>query len=231
MRIVLSIVSHQQQTLVQNLLDSIDRYASCSTHELIIVITENTTACNYVQSKKFSVKFTQNIRRKGFGSNHNAAFEKFESDYFLIVNPDIIFTHNIDFDFLIQSFEEKSLDIASPKILNSFGQVEDYKRADLTISNLLKRMLVKNNKEEFQWFAGMFLMIKSCSFKRLCGFDTKYFMYVEDCDLCMRARKVGMILGDLENFSVIHNAQRSSRRRVDHFKWHITSLLRYIICK
>jgi N-acetylglucosaminyl-diphospho-decaprenol L-rhamnosyltransferase len=56
-------------------------------------------------------------------------------------------------------------------------------------------------------------------------------MYVEDCDLCMRARKAGMILGDLENFSVIHNAQRTSRRRVDHFKWHIRSLLRYIICK
>ena len=231
MRIVLSIVSHEQQTLVQNLLDSIDRYVSCSTHELIIVITENTLSSNRFQSKKFSVKFIQNIRRKGFGSNHNAAFEKFESDFFLVVNPDIIFTHNIDFDFLIQSFEEKSLDIASPKILNSFGHVEDYKRADLTLFNLLKRKLIKNNKEEFQWFAGMFLMIKSCSFKRLCGFDTNYFMYVEDCDLCMRARKAGMILGDLENFSVIHNAQRVSRRRVDHFTWHIKSLLRYIICK
>lgn len=51
--------------------------------------------------------------------------------------------------------------------------------------NLLQRKFLKNNMEKFDWLAGMFLVVNSTSFKKLQGFDTVFFMYVEDCDLSM----------------------------------------------
>jgi GT2 family glycosyltransferase len=85
--------------------------------------------------------------------------------------------------------------------------------------------------EKFDWLAGMFLVVNSISFRKLQGFDTDFFMYVEDCDLSMRARKAGMKIGDLEGFSVVHDARRASTKSFKHLRWHITSLLRYWFLK
>ena len=171
------------------------------------------------------------MRHKGFGTNHNAAFELFESDVFLIVNPDIILDKTFDLDLMVKLLIRDELDISSPQIVNVSGAVEDYKRADLTFMNLLKRKLFKNTAEKFDWLAGMFLFVNSTSFRKLQGFDTDFLMYVEDCDLSMRARKAGMKIGHLQGFSVVHDARRASTKSLKHFRWHITSLLRYWFLK
>ena len=56
-------------------------------------------------------------------------------------------------------------------------------------------------------------------------------MYVEDCDLCMRARQANMNLAEIEDLTVIHDARRASRKSFKHFKWHISSLLKYWFLK
>lgn len=231
MRILISIVSHNQQVLCGRLLQSIDNFAQSNTHDLIIVVTENTLSENYVKSERFRTYNICNLRPKGFGANHNAAFEHFESDVFCIVNPDIILNENLDLDLIVEQLIRDRIDISSPKIVGISGAVEDYKRADLTLTNLLKRKFFKNNMEKFDWLAGMFLVVNSTSFRKLEGFDTDFFMYVEDCDLSIRARKTGMTIEDLEGFSVVHNARRASTKSFKHFKWHITSLLRYWFLK
>ena len=231
MNIVFSIVSHGQQDLVQRLLKSMDKFVFSKKHNIRILVTENIHGKIDVKSKKFSITYISNIRKKGFGSNHNAAFEKLHSDYFFIVNPDICFLHRVNIDDAIKQMENEKVDIASPKIVNSLGQVEDYKRADIGVMNLLKRCLFKNKSEKFEWFAGMFLVVRSSSFCQLEGFDTDFFMYVEDCDLCMRARHSGMRLKDLDSFTVYHQARRATKKSTEHLRWHISSLLKYIILK
>lgn len=231
MNIVFSIVSHNQQDLIQLLLKSMDEFVFSKKHNIRVLVTENTQRKIRLKSKKFPLTYINNIRKKGFGSNHNAAFEKTHSDYFLIVNPDICFLHSVNMDDVIEQMENENIDIASPKIVNSLGQVEDYKRANLSVMNLLKRHLFKNKSGKFEWFAGMFLVVRSSSFCHLEGFDTDYFMYVEDCDLCMRARRSGMRLRDLEAFCVNHQARRATKKNVAHLRWHISSLLKYIFLK
>lgn len=231
MKILISIVSHNQQALCGRLLQSIDNFAQSNVHEVIIVVTENTLSENYVKSERFRTYSICNLRPKGFGANHNAAFERFESDILLIVNPDIILNENVDLDLMVEQLITNRIDISSPQIIGVSGAVEDYKRANLTFMNLLKRKFLKKKMETFDWLAGMFLIVNSTSFRKLQGFDTDFFMYVEDCDLSMRARKAGMKIGDIEGISVVHDARRASTKSFKHFKWHITSLLRYWFLK
>ena len=227
MKIVISIVSHNQQALCSRLLQTIDKFAHSNIHEVIIVLTENTLADNIVKSERFRTYNIKNLRQKGFGANHNAAFDRFESDIFVVVNPDIILYNIFDLDQMVELMIRDELDISSPQVVGVSGVVEDYKRSNLTFVNLLKRKLFKNNTEKFDWLAVMFLVFNSVSFRKLQGFDTDFFMYVEDCDLGMRARKAGMKIGDLGGLSVVHDARRASTKSFKHFRWHVTSLLRY----
>ena len=231
MRIVISIVSHNQQALCARLLRSIDNFVLNNTHEVVITLTENTLTENVIKSERFRTYNISNLRHKGFGENHNDAFERFESDFFFIVNPDIILNENLYFELIVEQLIRDRFDISSPQIVGVSGAIEDYKRADLTFTNLLKRKFFRNNVEKFDWLAGMFLIVNSTSFRKLQGFDTDFFMYVEDCDLSMRAQKVGMKIGDLEGFSVVHDARRASTKSFKHLRWHITSLLRYWFLK
>ena len=231
MRLLISIVSHNQAALCALLLRSIDNFVQSNMHEVIIVLTENTLTENDVKSERFRIHSIRNLRPKGFGANHNAAFERFESDVFFIVNPDIILKENLDLDLIVEQLIRDQIDISSPQIVGVCDADEDYKRTNLTFINLLKRKFFRRNVEKFDWLAGMFLIVNSTSFRRLQGFDTDFFMYVEDCDLSMRAQKVGMKIVDLEGFKVVHDARRASTKSFKHLKWHITSLLRYWLLK
>lgn len=231
MKIVISIVSHNQQELCQRLLRSIDAFLKSKIHNVEIILTENTLTENSAWSKFFEIRRINNLRHKGFGTNHNHAFETFESDIFLIVNPDITLTKRFDLDLMVEQIINGKIDISSPEIVGPGGTIEDYKRADLTFTNLLRRRLFKYNAGKFDWLAGMFLVVDSHSFRKLQGFDTDFFMYVEDCDLSMRARRAGMKIADLHGFSVVHDARRASSKSFKHLKWHITSLLRYWFLK
>lgn len=231
MKILISIVSHNQQDLVESLLRSIDDFVLTQLHEVVLVLTENTVSTNNGNSKRFELLKINNLRKKGFGTNHNAVFESHESDFFIILNPDILLTKTFDLDLLVDGLNASKADIASPVIVNSSGDVEDYKRSDLSFWNLIKRKIFRKSDERFDWLAGMCLVVKSESFRKLRGFDTDFFMYVEDCDLSMRARKAGMSIVDLQDFSVTHDARRASRKSMKHLKWHVTSLLKYWFLK
>ena len=148
MKILISIVSHNQQALCGRLLRSIDNFLQSNLHDVIIVLTENTLIENLNKSERFQTYNINNLRPKGFSTNHNATFERFESDIFIIVNPDIILDETFDLDLMVKLLIMDELDILSPQIVGVSGAVEDYKRADLTFTNLLKRKFFKNNVEK-----------------------------------------------------------------------------------
>jgi N-acetylglucosaminyl-diphospho-decaprenol L-rhamnosyltransferase len=227
MRICLSIVSHGQDDLVILLLESLNEFVVCEEHEVQIVVTENTTS-QIEHTCKFSTKNIFNLRQKGFGANHNAAFERYDPDFFLVVNPDIIFQSEFNLDHLVTRMLTSKVDLTSPVISDVMGKIVDYKRADLTLANLIGRKLLKKAEKYFDWYAGMFLIFTGNCYRDLEGFDTRFFMYVEDCDICVRARINGYVVDDVVDLSVQHDERRTSKNLFSkHFYWHASSLLKY----
>ena len=229
--IVFSIVTHGQENLVQNLIKSIDKFVSTQDFTLKLIVTENHEKKTNITSSCFDLEQIINLREKGFGNNHNCVFESYNSDFFFIINPDIEFINPLNLDKLIQEIEAKKVDICSPIIVDRHGNIEDYKRSNLTFYNLIRRVIFKKKEDQFDWLAGMFLIIKSSTFRDLSGFDTKFFMYVEDCDLCMRAKALNKNVSDLESLTVVHDAQRKSNKNLKYLKMHISSILKYWFIK
>jgi len=61
------------------------------------------------------------------------------------------------------------------------------------------------------------------------GFNDKYFLYYEDVDLCLRARKNGLKIAIVTDCSVVHEGQRKSHYSFKYFIWHSMSLIRFFI--
>ena len=229
MKFVLSIVSHGQTNLVNLFLRSLSSNTSYNKYknDILIVITHNIPEEKVDNKGIVNYKEIWNLRRRGFSANHNRSFEISPSEYFLVINPDILITPDFSFDFIINSIvSNDQIAVFSPLIINENAEQEDYRRADITLVNLIKRKLGLQEKD-FDWFAGMFLCFRSSAFYELGGFDERFFMYVEDCDICMRAVKNGLKLATDENVVVEHIARRESRRNIRHMQWHVMSILRY----
>ena len=96
--------------------------------------------------------------------------------------------------------------------------------------NLLLPLIknLKNCEEVGRIIGGMFLIFSSYDYKKLKVFDSNFFLYFEDVDLCRRAKNLGLNVAQSKNFTVIHEAQRQSYSNLNHFKLHIKSYFLYL---
>jgi N-acetylglucosaminyl-diphospho-decaprenol L-rhamnosyltransferase len=182
------------------------------------------------------VQLVHNQTPLGFGANHNQAFAMVTSPYFCVLNPDIIFITN-PFPKLLGSFSDGDIGLVAPMVKNTDGGIEDSVRhfpAPFVI--LARRLFGFKDAYVFlegdanfaaEWVAGMCMLFRSSAYVHIAGFDERYFMYVEDVDVCTRLWKTGLKVIVCPSAVVIHEARRASHRSWEHLRWHITSLLRY----
>lgn len=231
-QVTISIVSHNQRILLENLLKDLVSFGEIK--KLIITVNTPEDKYNIPTLLKDKIQFILNEEKKGFGSNHNSAFEHCETDYFCILNPDVSIRDN-PFSELISIARRMKLSLVAPIITDKEGMIEDSYREFLTPIRLFKRFIkskrydpsMENGVIYPDWIAGMFLLFDSDIFTSLGGFDEKYFMYCEDMDICCRANLMGHGLGVLENCKVMHFARRDSKKKLQYLMWHISSLMKF----
>lgn len=78
---------------------------------------------------------------------------------------------------------------------------------------------------------GASLMIRRDVFERLGGFDEDFFCYVEDVDLCFRARLQGETVIQLSETAIAHVGYGSSGRRSEFATYHGTRNRFWTFCK
>lgn len=232
--ITISVISHNQKNLVESLLKSLERQNTQRISK--IIITSNTN--ENLDLKKFSINekiiWIKNTKIKGFGENHNNAFKQCDTKFFCILNPDIIFKSDV-FDTLVNTLIQNELSLISPLVTNEVGQIEDNSRFFPTPLHLLKKFFSEKSgvyisKEDIffpDWIGGMFMLFDSNVYNDLEGFDESFFLYYEDVDICLRAWKKNFKVGCYSKVSVIHNARRSSRKKLNYLIHHLKSIFMF----
>ena len=229
-KVTISVVSHNNFSNVKNLIDSANQFLFSNSFTICFVITWNIGGYGQIPNCKFEVQHIINMRRRGFGVNHNKAFEAFPSDIFIILNPDVMFIEPFDMDQFL--FGACSREVLSPVLVDRERMALDFCRPMITPSALLRRWFKRsstNSYIDFDWFSGAFICMQSKMFYELRGFDENFFMYVEDCDLCVRAREVGANLRVIHTHSLVHLANRGSRKSLWLFTQHVRSLVYFWI--
>lgn len=231
----LSIVSHGQGRMIGRLLSDLDRLPQRNFEVILTInIREDEIA---VADCTFPIQVIRNAAPKGFGANHNAAFEISRADLFVVVNPDIRAVE-LNLDALGTMFTDAAVGACAPLVLNSSGEREDSARRFPTLGRMIHRVLFRKQAPDYpvaarpfavDWIAGMFVVLRRSAFRDVGGFDARrYFMYYEDVDLCARLRQRGWSVWVQPATRVVHDAQRASHRDLKHLRWHVTSALRYL---
>lgn len=236
MKYSISIVSHQSGRHLQNLLHDLRKFLPANA-EVILTINVPEDEGYLKDAYDLPVKVIRNNRAYGFGENHNRAFEHALGRYFIIVNPDIRLTDS-PFETLCEAFNVGT-GACAPMVLSPQKTMEDSARRFPTVVGLLKRVIMKHRSADYDlsdgrvqdidWAAGMFVMFDADVFRKIGGFDTRYFMYMEDVDVCWRLWAHGFKVHAVPQAQVVHDAQRASRRSWQHMRWHIRSSIRFII--
>jgi N-acetylglucosaminyl-diphospho-decaprenol L-rhamnosyltransferase len=231
----LSIVSHGQNSLVNELLRDIGRHCAS---DVSLVLTQNipeeVSFCR--EALPAPVHIIRNERPKGFGANHNAAFVGCKSRYFCVMNPDLRLAAD-PFPMLLETLGHSTAAVAGPLVRTPAGALEDSARRFPTVNVLLKKMLGSPCAPDYphdagpvpaDWVAGMFMLFCSDAYRAIGGFDERYFLYYEDVDICRRVRKIGRLVYYDPRVTVIHDARRASRRNPRLALHHLASALRFL---
>jgi len=235
--ITLSVVSHGQNALVNQLLRDLQQHA----RGLAAVVTLNVTDVTPLETAggSFPLEVIVNREVKGFGANHNAAFERCRTPYFCVANPDIRVLAD-PYPALLAQMANPAAGVAGPLVRNACGEIEDSARRFPTVASLLKKLLVDRRQPDYptdrgalevDWVAGMFMLFNADAYREVGGFDEAFFLYYEDVDICRRLHRAGKRVIYDPRAEVMHAARRASRRDPRHARHHAASLLRFLLSR
>lgn len=233
--ITLSVVSHGQNALVNQLLEDLRR--SCA-ENIALVLTQNLPDPVVLDTARFTgpIEVIENDVRKGFGANHNAAFARCRTPYFCVCNPDIRLPTD-PFPPLVEALENARAAVAGPLVRDPAGAIEDSVRRFPTVVSLIAKLLAERRRPDYpvdrgtlvvDWIAGMFMLFRADAYRAAGGFDEAYFLYYEDVDICQRLQRLGATVVFEPRAQVIHDARRASRRDVRLALHHLSSALRFL---
>lgn len=164
---------------------------------------------------------------KGFSFASNLGAKMAKGEFLLFLNPDTLFIDgNLKgvLDFYWQMSKAEKVGVIGVKIVNQDGSLQYSARSFPTISRQLyesfflyrifRRSKVfgsyflswwdHKNIMEVDWVSGAFLLVRKVDFGKIGGFDENYFMFSEDCDLCLKFIRAGYKNYYFPFFTVIH---------------------------
>jgi GT2 family glycosyltransferase len=179
----------------------------------------------------------------GFGAGHNVVLPLLQSEYHAVVNPDILL-HGDALNAMADWMDRHpDVVIAIPRLVFPGGRVQNLGKRRPALLPLLARQtgwpFLKKYERRYlmldgdltrpvdvQFCSGSFFLIRTAVFRAIGGFDEKYFMYVEDADITMKALGHGRAVY-LPGVTVEHAWHRAAHRSVRPFVWQARGMLRY----
>ena len=225
--ICISVVSHGQLPLAAAFLRTLAQFKPPLVSQVIYTRNVDEPALPAIDLSHIRLVCISNAAPKGFGANHNTAFEACDQPFFCVCNPDILLTSD-PFPSLLDAFGNETAGLVAPRVVTPEGRLENTARTLYTPIELISQKLRPiNHGSNAHWLAGMFLLFRSSAFREVGGFDPRYFLYIEDVDICTRLRVAGWELKQHAEAEVVHDARKLSHRSLKYTRWHLGGMLRY----
>ena len=180
----------------------------------------------------------------GFGAAHNLILDKISSYFHLILNPDVAFSSHV-IPSLINELENNfDISFVTPKVIYPNKELQYVCRKYPTYFDLINRKL-KISKEQIvnneyrdqdlqksfypEFIHGCFMLFKTDDLKKIKGFDERYFLYLEDADLCRRVDDTGKKKLYYPKVEITHQHKKGSSKNIKLFFYHISSAIKYFL--
>ena len=242
------IVNYNTKNLTINCINSVREKTTGLNYE-IIVVDNNSSDCsiesieNLQYNNVICIRSDSNV---GFGRANNIGVKEAKGKYVLLLNSDTVIKNNAikcfydfaeahDQNTILGSILYSSDDTPT----TSSGNFEGILRIGLRIIYLLfplllsirlKTIPIVQNTEgrDVDYVSGADMFMRKDIFEKLGGFDKNIFMYCEDSDICLRAKKIGIKSHLITSPHIIHLEGKSSKKTWKSRKMQIKSNLYYL---
>ncbi|MBM4177651.1 glycosyltransferase family 2 protein, partial [Candidatus Gribaldobacteria bacterium] len=220
MKIFIIILNYFRKKEIVACLNSIGNL-KIKNYELKSIIIDNSSTGDSLSLKnKFPrTEFIVNKKNLGFAQGNNIGISSAltrEADYVLLINNDALIAPGALNYLIARAQSEEAIGIVAPKIYFAAGyeyHKERYRKEDrgrviwyaggkTDWQNILGEHegldKVDNGQfgqtKEVEFISGCCMLIKKEIFQKIGLFDVDYFLYLEDMDFCVRAKKAGFKL-------------------------------------
>ncbi len=241
-KITATIVLYNEE--VNELSKTIDGFLNTLISKKLFLVDNSPTDKLRTLANHPDVEYIFNGKNIGFGAGHNIVIDKIKnfSKYHLILNPDVIFKPNV-IPNLIKAIENKQeLAMIAPKVIFPNGEHQYTCRKYPTVLEMISRKagifkkyvqereyryrdLTKSFYPEFIY--GSFQLYKTEDFIKINGFDERYFLYMEDVDICKKIDAIGKKKLYYPKEEITHILKKGSSKSIKLFIRHFISSIKY----
>lgn len=258
-RLSVSLVLHNSPlALLERALDSLVRAAQrapvLSSFEIVLV--DNASTADYREAvsamlRQSGFEWVQ-LRllddNRGFGVGHNAVLLQADSDYHLVLNPDVELDEQALQTGLARLLAVPEVVLVSPGVTNGDGQREFLCKSYPSVLTLLLRGFAPGwvqrqfrarleryelravcsgeREAEVAIASGCFMLARTSALRAVGGFNEAFFLYFEDFDLSLRLRGQGKLLF-LPAMRIVHHGGYAASKGLRHIRWFAASAVRF----
>lgn len=222
------IVNWNTRDHLRQCLESVKKFVDVE-HEVVVVDNASHDKSAQMVSSLFSwVKIIRNETNVGFATACNQGASATSGEVIAFVNPDVRFKESVQplLEFL---GEQPNVAVVAPKILFDSGEVQPSIRRFPTawimflllskLSRLASRLTSwkrynysnfnYSNLRSVEQVMGAALFIKREIFDEIGKFDSSFFVWFEEVDLCKRVKESGYLIFYVPDVAVFHTKGRS----------------------
>jgi len=230
------IVSYNTQEILRNCLEALFEHSKGVAMEVFVVDNDSHDGSAAMVKNDFpSVMLITNHENLGFAAANNQAFALARGRYIILLNPDA-YIRPLSLEHSIAFMDRTPMcGLCGGKIISPEGRLEpSARRFPSALSKLLTMSGLRGtfahspivNYHEFggfahdkpmevDWVPGTFTIVRKKMLDEIGYFDERFYIYYEETDLCMRAKKAGWTIYFIPDAEVMHIGGASSKTRKD----------------
>ena len=223
-------ILNKHLTIVIILYDSSDLIFKClkklnNFNILIVDNGRNSSVLEKLKEYRNIEKIISKNKNLGFGNGVNFAFSYIKTDFFLVLNPDIIIDESSINEMLLVAKKDKNCAIVAPLILtdkDGYGTLpEKWTQTSKRLIDKDRYLLIEKKRPSGKICVdvakGCALLINYKHFKAVKMFSKEYFMFWEEVDLCRKflSKKLSIII--CVNATALHKEGSSVKNSIRKF--------------
>jgi N-acetylglucosaminyl-diphospho-decaprenol L-rhamnosyltransferase len=192
-----------------------------------VMVVDNASSDGSVEAARQGGAFViLNTMNEGYGRANNQGVRAAEdADWCLIINPDAVVERNCVQVLLKAAERNPDAAVIAPRLVEPDGRVFVHDRSvlsDVSPSGDEADALRRYDRS-VHFVSGACILVRRRAFLSVGGFDERIFLFYEDDDLCLRLRKAGFKIVQVDD-AVVRHARGSSSEPgpglVFRARWH-----------
>lgn len=237
------VVTHDSEKYILSCLDSVLQAGSGISYEVLIIDNASTDRTkDLIKQLQHPLTLIVNPENQGFAKAVNTGLRESSGEFRLLMNPDVTLRSDSFVPLIDFMRENPKVGICGCRLLNGDGSLQYSKGSFPTLHSTVFRMVLPRRMRKYDlrgydrvggcdWVTGAFMLARNQVIGEVGYLDEAYFMYYEDVDYCLQAKKAGWQVYYYPGITAYHLSPHALSEKKDEIQKYIKESRLYFFKK